>query len=212
MIPELRKIYNEAFTQAAYENFVNDCQQRFNKQIEFKVCETPIFIPADFRDKVFAAGNEIIDVICNSAFTSTSFNAIPSELVVPGDEGKPVFIALDFGICLDKNGDLIPQLIEMQGFASLYAWQHELGRKYKKHFPIDDSVHHLFNGLEEDTYIQLLHDIIIGNHKKENVIILEIEPDKQKTWIDFYLTKEMLGIEHVCISKIIKICYKLSLV
>jgi len=204
MIPQIRHEYNQAFTEKKYQDFFQACQQRFNKQIEFKVCETPIFIPADFTAKVIAAGNDIIDLICAPGFKSKSDNAIPKNVFVPGDEGKPVFIALDFGICKGENETLIPQLIEMQGFASLYAWQHELGKQYKAHFDIPDSVNHLFNGLTEADYIKLLKDNIISEYNVENVIILEIEPDKQKTWIDFYLTKEMLGIEPVCISKIIK--------
>lgn len=204
MIPEIRKQYNATFSAEKYQSFLSACQDRFNKQIEFKVCETPLFIPADFAAKVIAAGDEILDLICDERFKSKSDNAIPKNVFVPGDEGKPVFIALDFGICEGANGELIPQLIEMQGFASLYAWQHELGKQYKAHFEIPQSISHLFNGLDEAGYIALLKKIIIGNHKTENVIVLEIEPDKQKTWIDFYLTKEMLGIEPVCISKIIK--------
>lgn len=204
MIKSIRDQYNKAFTEADYQKFVHACQDKYDKTIEFKVCETPIFIPSDFKTKVLAAGEEIIDLICNPAFKQTSKKAIPENCFVPGEEGNPAFIALDFGICIDGSGELIPQLIEMQGFASLYAWQHELGKQYKAHFPIPDTVDHLFNGLDESSYIQLLKKIIIGNHQAENVIILEIEPDKQKTWIDFYLTRSMLNIEPVCISKIIK--------
>ncbi len=203
MIPSIRDQYNTSFTEDAYQNFVHACQDRFNKTIEFKICETPIFIPADFSAKVLAAGEAILDVVCADDFKLKSDQAIPNGCFVTGAEGRPTFIALAFGICIDDNGELIPQLIEMQGFASLYAWQHELGKQYRNHFSIPDSVSHLFNGLDEKSYIALLKKIIIGHHNPENVIILEIEPDKQKTWIDFYLTRELLGIEPVCISKLI---------
>lgn len=204
MIPSARRNYNLGFTQEKYDAFFKDCYTRFNKAIEFKVCETPAFIPAGFSDKVFAAGEQILDVICAPDFKQRSQKAIPENLIVPGDEGKSTFIALDFGICVEDDGSLVPKLIEMQGFASLYGWQHELGKNYAKHFTIPDNVSHLFNGLNNETYVELLRKTIVGDHDPKHVIILEIEPDQQKTWIDFYITREMLGIEPICISKIIK--------
>ena len=204
MIKEIRDRYNAQFRQETYEAFFESFHARFHKNIDFKVCETPVFIPADFKTLLMKAGDEIIDVICKDDFNEKSHKAIPKELNVPGKENKPVFIALDFGICENENGDLIPQLIEMQGFASLYAWQHELGKQYRNYFGIPDYVNHLFQGMHNSNYVSLLKKTILGKHDPKHVILLEIEPDKQKTWIDFYLTKEMMGIEPVCISKIIK--------
>lgn len=204
MIPSIRTAFNTAFTEAQYEAFRISCQERFNKQIEFKICETPVFISKEFGDKLKQAGDDIIRMLMDPIFNKETDKAIPAQCFVPGEEGKPVFIALDFGICTDETGNLIPQLIEMQGFASLYAWQHALGKGYKKYFPIPDTVDHLFNDLDENGYVQLLRNAIIGSHNPESVVILEIEPHKQKTWIDFYLTREMLGIQPVCISEIIK--------
>ncbi len=204
MISDARKKYNETFTQAKYDQFIADSNSDINHEISFKICETPVFIPADYRDKLIQAGNEILDIICKEDFSQKSQQAIPQINFVPGDEGKPVFIALDFGICENAVGELIPQLIEMQGFASLYGWQNALGNNYRKHFEIPDNVSHLFNGIDEQQYIDLLKRNIIGDYKPEEVIILEINPTQQKTWIDFYLTKEMLGIEPVSITDIIK--------
>jgi len=204
MIKEIRQQYNAAFDEDTYQRFFKTCYERFDKKIEFKVCETPVFIPAGFRDELIQAGEQIIDTICTPDFIPRSQKAIPENLFVPGDENKPTFLALDFGICQDENGNLIPQLIEMQGFASLYAWQHELGIRYRQFFNIPQDVNHLFNDLSNDAYIELLRKTIVADHDPKHVILLEIEPDKQKTWIDFYLTREHLGIEPVCISKIIK--------
>ncbi len=204
MIKSARLKYNSGFSDEKYANFIAESNSDPQHKIEFKICETPVFIPADFRDKLITAGNEIIELICHPDFTKETQKAIPENIFVPGEEGKPVFIALDFGICENENGELLPQLIEMQGFASLYAWQHALGINYRKHFDIPDNVSHLFNGLDENSYISLLKTNIIGDHDPKNVIVLEIEPTNQKTWIDFYLTKKLLGIEPVCISEIIK--------
>lgn len=204
MISEARKAFNASFTEEKYLQFTQACQERFNKRIEFKICETPVFVDADFSEKVIAAGEAILDRILDPEFLARTGDAIPQKWFVPGEEGKPAVIALDFGICRDAHGERIPQLIEMQGFASLYAWQHELGRNYRRFFHVDDSVDHLFNGLDAESYQQLLREVILDGHDPKEVVLLEIEPEKQKTWIDFYITREMLGIEPICISQVIR--------
>ncbi len=54
------------------------------------------------------------------------------------------------------------------------------------------------------SYTDILKEIIIKDEDPENVILLEVEPLKQKTKIDFALTKEILGIETVDISHVVK--------
>ena len=49
--------------------------------------------------------------------------------------------------------------------------------------------------MNKQTYIEHLKKIIVGKHKPENVILLEIEPDKQNTAIDFYGCSQLLGIK-----------------
>jgi hypothetical protein len=111
---------------------------------------------------------------------------------------------LDFGICTDKNGGLTPQLIEMQGFPSLYFFQHMLAESYRKHFDIPAEMHHLFGGLTPESYIELMREVIVGNSKPENVVLLEIEPEKQNTRIDFWGTAKYLGIKVLCLSKVLR--------
>jgi hypothetical protein len=40
------------------------------------------------------------------------------------------FLAIDFGIC-EEDGEIIPKLIEVQGFPSLYNYQVNLYNKFK---------------------------------------------------------------------------------
>ena len=43
-----------------------------------------------------------------------------------------------------------------------------------------------------------------GDHAPENVVLLEIDPQNQKTLPDFLLTEKMLGIKTVCITHVEK--------
>lgn len=57
MIPAIRKAYNEAFTKEKYETFLKALNNVYPGQIEFRVAETPLFIPNDFTKKCAAGYN-----------------------------------------------------------------------------------------------------------------------------------------------------------
>src|SRR5207248_8095281 len=59
-------------------------------------------------------------------------------------------------------------------------------------------------GIKDEQYIDILRRTILAGSKPENVILLEIEPEKQKTRIDFSATELLLGIQAVCVTKISK--------
>lgn len=42
----------------------------------------------------------------------------------------------------------------------------------------------------------------MGSHAPEQVILLEIYPEQQKTRIDFYCTEQLLGVKTVCLTKL----------
>ncbi|RYZ35125.1 MAG: hypothetical protein EOP49_33815, partial [Sphingobacteriales bacterium] len=51
-------------------------------------------------------------------------------------------LAVDFAVCRDEStGEPTPQLIELQGFPSLYGFQPYLATQFRNHFPIPDSVY-----------------------------------------------------------------------
>jgi hypothetical protein len=204
MIPEHRHRYNAAFTPEKYQEMLADIDQQFPGQLEFRVAETPVFIPADLRDKLIAAGEEITDVIQQDNFKELTEAAIPAHQRVPGNEGRPDFLTFDFAVCRNTAGELEPQLIEMQGFPSLYAFQAWLPSVFKRHFPIADTVSPFLHSDDTTSYHEEMRRFLLADEAPENVILLEIFPEKQKTRIDFVLTKEFWGIEPICLTKIRK--------
>jgi hypothetical protein len=204
MVPGLRKSFNEHFTTAHYENFLKDLHNVHPGSIEFRVAETPIFIPKDFTQKMLDACEHIIDVITGPSFKELTQQAIPKNLSVPNENAHPHFIAFDFGICADNTGAYEPQLIEMQGFPSLFAFQVLLPEISRKHFPVPDNYSCYLNQYDRNSYLELLKKIILGDEQPEHVILLEIFPQQQKTRIDFYCTEDYLGIKPVCLTELIK--------
>jgi len=61
-----------------------------------------------------------------------------------------------------------------------------------------------FGGIKDEAYIELLRRTIVNIANPENVILLEIEPEKQKTRVDFAATETLLGIRSVCLTEIKK--------
>jgi len=204
MIPAIREAYNKKFTAEKYQHYLKDLNKFHPGDIEFRIAETPVFIPKAFTDKMLDACESIIDVIIDPAFKELTKNSIPPLLNVPDENDHCHFIAFDFGICENEQGELEPQLVEMQGFPSLFAFQAFMPEVTRDNFNIPENFDCYLGGFDKESYISLLKDIIVGDHKPEEVILLEIFPHKQKTRIDFYCTQDYLNVKPVCITELIK--------
>jgi hypothetical protein len=202
MIPEARALFNQLFSEETYRSFQNDLNAKHPGAIEFRVAETPVFVPDDFREKMISACESIVDIITAPDFKSASEKAIPAGDFVPGDEAHPHFIAFDFGVCINGKKELEPQLIEMQGFPTLYAFQVYYPEIIQKHFPLANSYTQYLGGYTRNTYLEDLRKILVGNGEPEETILLEIKPHEQKTRIDFYCTEDYFSIQPVCITEL----------
>lgn len=203
MVQHIRQAFNQAFTEEKYLHFLQSLNSKHPGAIDFRVAETPVFIPATFTSKMLGACESIVDVIIDKSFKKLTEKAVPPHLNVPNETNFTRCIAFDFGICLNNNGEIEPQLIEMQGFPSLFAFQLLYDDVLRQHFDIPQNFSPFFNGFDANSYTQILKKIIIGNVAPENVILLELFPHQQKTRIDFYCTKDYIGIETVCLSELI---------
>ena len=61
-----------------------------------------------------------------------------------------------------------------------------------------------FRGMQDDDYLKLLRRTMLGDSQPEKVVLLEIEPEKQKTRVDFACTESLLGIPPVSLTDITK--------
>jgi len=203
MIPEIRKKFNSDFSEKRYQEFLDDLNSVLKYPTDFRVCETPLFLSHDLTNELIKACDDIVVQLQNKDFIRKSENAIPDYLKVPNDFEHPPFLQIDFAISKAGN-KFIPKLIELQAFPSLYGYQVYLNEIIRKHFDIPVGFHNYFNGLNKTTYRNLFTECIVGKHDPENVILLEIDPEKQKTRVDFAATEELTGITTVCLSKIKK--------
>lgn len=205
MIPDIRRAYNSAFTPEDYEALLRDLERNGGSPTVFRISETPIFLPAALTQELVEASHEILAAVTSEDYLKLAGRAVPPHLAVPGEEGHTVFLQVDFALVRGEDGNLTPQLIELQGFPSLYGFQWLLEKDFRSHFPaIPAAFTPYFSGLDGETYPALLRQVIVGDCDPENVVLLEIEPERQKTRIDFCATEQLVGIKTVCATKVVE--------
>ena len=203
MNQKYRALFNDNFSTDKYEAFIDDITSDFDYKVTFRIGETPFFIPDSLKTQLIEASNEVINFIKRDDFLSLTNKALELNRKVPNEDNHTTFLAIDFGIC-EENGDIIPKLIEVQGFPSLYNFQYNLAEKFVKHYPFLSDLTPFFNGISKDDYLQIVEDAICNHLPKENVILMEIEPEKQNTQIDFNYCERDFGIPVICVTQVIK--------
>ncbi|HDZ14863.1 hypothetical protein LCGC14_1422370 [marine sediment metagenome] len=206
MISKIRDSFNAEFKQEYYENLLNYVIETFTEPSAFRISETPVFIDKKLKEGIMSACEDIIAQLWQIDFQEIRDKFVPKSLQSPLPMGNPDFFSVDFGLCDDGQGGITPQLIELQAFPTLFFYQPFLGNAFLKHYPNipKDNLHFYFSGLDDHSYHKLISDVILGDEKPENVILLELFPEKQRTRIDFWATKKALDIEVVCMTKVIK--------
>jgi hypothetical protein len=200
---ELREQFNRNFTQEKYVDYLKQLDALHPGIIDFRIAETPVFITKEFTQQMLDACEHIIDLIISPEFKNITKDSIPKDEEVPDENEYPECLSFDFGICEAADGSIVPQLVEMQGFPSLFAFQIFLAEHTAGYAYIPGSYSSYLNGYTKNSYIQLLKEIILNSHNTEQVILLDIFPERQKTKMDFYCTEDILGIKTVCVTKLI---------
>jgi hypothetical protein len=204
MDPDLRERFNGDFTPEKYAALVGCVNGTEKWPADFRISETPVFLTRDFTDEVTRAATAIVDATRTPEFVKQAAAAVPKALEVPNESAHPNFLVVDFAIC-EEGRELVPRLIELQAFPSLFGFQLLLLGCIRKAYPvIPRSWTSSFGGIKDEAYLDLLRRTVIADSAPENVVLLEIEPEKQKTRIDFAATERLLGIRSVCVTKIKK--------
>ena len=210
MIPSLRKQFNAGFTPEKYETFLRRIDDACGTHVQFRLSETPCFFPETLLQRMVEDGKVLIRQLVESPeYLERSDSSIPEEYRVQNEPAHPMFVQVDFGLVRDASGELQPKLVELQAFPSLYAYQVMLAQSYidvygLNRFEGGEQLRFFLSGLDEKTYRELLRAAIVGTHDPENVILMEIHPETQKTLPDFLLTERMLGVRTVDIAAIKK--------
>jgi hypothetical protein len=203
VIPHLRAKFNASFTEAKHQQFLRALNAATDTQIEFRSCETPVFLPPDLSQEMVQSARELIAQLHTSAYHAASTRAIPAEFNAPNEGPHPSFVVVDFAVTRTAAGQFAPKLIELQGCASLYAFQLLMPHVYQQFYDLG-GLDYLLNGMSDEAYLALLSRTILNGHAPKHVVLAEIEPLAQKTLPDFRATEKLLGIKTVDVAQIKK--------
>lgn len=205
MVPSLRQRFNREYSPEKYRKLLGDLAQVCGTPIEFRVSETPCFLPRPLMATMCAYGRELTEQLVNNrGYHKKSDAAVPVEYNVANESPRPLFVQVDFGLVRSANGELEPKLVELQAFPSLYGYQGEMARQYIESYGLPGNLSIFFGSLNEDAYWKLLRELIVSNKDPNNVVLLEIDPSKQKTLPDFLITQRRLGIAIANIRDVVK--------
>jgi len=212
MIPSLRSSFNTNYKPEKYQQLLRRLEEQCGVPIQFRINETPCFLPETLVVKVAESGKELIrQLVDNPEYRKRSDESIPAEFHVPHESAHPMFIQVDFGLVRDQQGALQPKLVELQAFPSLYGYQTVLAQSYFETYGLNRGVYaengglrFYLDGLNEASYRELLRKAVVGDCDPAEVILMEVDPEEQKTLPDFLVTEKMLGIWTVDIRKIQK--------
>jgi hypothetical protein len=203
VIPELRARFNKQYDDRKYAELVRLLEQRSQTRIEFRVAETPIFVAESLLDTMASEGAKLaLRLIDDPGYLASARQAIPQGYSVANQTPHPHFLTADFALIRDEMGELVPRLVEIQAFPSVFGFEALLCSGYREVYELPDDLGVFLSGLDEAGYWRLLKQTIVGDHDPENVVLTEVDPLHQKTLPDFRITAERLGIPVVDIAEL----------
>jgi hypothetical protein len=203
LIPELRKEFNARFSGDSYERLLDVLDRRCEGPIKFRVAETPIFVQKTLLEKMAAEGAALAHyLIADKDHLAAARRAIPAGFDVANQTPHPNFLTADFALVRTHSGELAPRLVEIQAFPSVFAYQVELSRAYQTVFDLPRTLSIFLGALDESSYWDLFRRTVLGRQDPEKVVLAEVDPNHQKTYPDFHLTSQRLGIPTVDIARI----------
>ncbi len=202
MIPSLREDFNRRYTGAKYEELCRNLDTRTRTAIDFRVAETPVFLPEGMVREMADAGAAMThQLVADTEYLRMAQETIPSAFRVANLDAHPNFMTADFALVREADGSLSPRLVELQAFPSVYGYQAILAEEYQRCFDLDRTLQRFFH-LDEEQYWEALRQVVVGNHAPENVVLMEVTPEQQKTVPDFRVHEDRLGIHMVDITTI----------
>jgi hypothetical protein len=218
VISSLRQDFNSRFRPQDYRNLLRNLDVCASTHVTFRVAETPVFLPESLLNAMAEVGADLThSLLANEQYLKSSAKAIPEACRAADQTPHPHFMTADFGLVRGSDGSLQPMLVELQAFPSIFAFQFVLAENYRAAYELDSSLGFFLGGHTELTFWKKFERIVLRGHHHENVVLLEIDPERQKTLPDFNLTADRLGIRVLNIADVIpedrpgklpRLCYR----
>lgn len=201
MIPSLRQEFNRRFRPEAFRGLLHSLDAVARTHVSFPVAETPCFLPQPLLEDMARIGADLTHrLLRDPDYLRQSFDAIPEPWRAARQNAHPHFLTADFGLVREPSGSLAPRLVEMQAFPSVFGFQWALSEAWQSAFSLPPSLRYLFGALDSGSFWNLLARVIVAGHNPETVVLIDVDPPRQKTLPDFHITADRLEIRMIDIA------------
>ncbi len=220
MLAWARDRFNDRFTEDRYRVFLEAVTAKAGVPIEFRLSETPCFFASSLLQSLVDTAQDLTNqLLGNPAYRKAADGIVPERFRLSGGEAFPTCMQVDFGLIRTEAGAVEGRLVELQAFPSLYGFQMLLAEEALRATGFDQwntqtsstecstdrhpsPSHHgpltpYLDGLDHESYVALIRRTFVGDHDPSQVVLMEIEPARQKTLPDFKVTQQTWGIRTV---------------
>ena len=204
MHSDLRNRFNRAFGAPLFQRVVDTLESQVGT-FKFRLAETPLLLTPALRDELAQSSREIVAQLSEPALLENLKLAIPPELDVPGMDPLPNCVQVDFALTRDADGRVTGRVVELQAFPSLYALMALMSDAWARAMndvPELQAEWSCFVGMDREAAIDLMRRTIVAGEDPREVVLVDLEPSKQKTAADFHATQLLLGVDPVCITDV----------
>jgi len=204
--PSKRPLFNRAYSDALFGQYMQRLEDRLGP-FPFHVAETPLLLTPALRDRLAKDAMEIVGQLSRPELLAQLKKAIPARYDVHGMDALPNCAQVDFALVKGPQGEIEGRVVELQAFPSLYAlmsfmaeaWADTLNTVPELKGPYGWSIH-----MDRSQALELMRRTIVGGCRPEEVVLVDYEPEKQKTSPDFVATRQLFGVDAVCVTKLVK--------
>jgi hypothetical protein len=204
--PQRREKFNAAYSPELFGRFMTRLEKRFG-EFPFRVAETPLILTHALRDKLARNAREIVAQLSETERLDILRKAVPKRYEVPGMDPLPNCAQVDFALAPGPDGQLEGKVVELQAFPSLYALMTQMADSWAEELNGIAGLKEdwtCFIGMDRAPALELMRRTILGSAAPEETVLVDFEPEKQKTSPDFWATQAMFGVDPVCVTKLIK--------
>jgi len=204
VIPALRDAFNADFRPERHQALLDDVNSAVGCPAGFRICETPLFLSGELAGRLLEACDRVVAQVCSEAVMARSGEAIPPA-------GRLRTRTLTRSSCRSTSPSARTRRAtssrgwwSSRAFPPVYCYQALAEGSYRQHHRIPGGLTAYFCGLDTASYLEALRQVVVGDCDPENVVLVDLDPVKQKTRIDFACTEAMLGVRPVCLSELVK--------
>src|SRR5262245_50960960 len=106
MDPALRKKFNAGFSEKTYAELVKRLEGKLECKFEFRLAETPVFLPRVFRERAERAAREIVSQLSDPKRIAAMERDLPARYATPRRGRLPGVAIVDFAVVRDATGEL----------------------------------------------------------------------------------------------------------